>query len=46
MIHQWGTLYDLVAPPLSAAWIPQTPDVNIELLRRVIAGLQRLSATR
>jgi hypothetical protein len=46
MIHHWGTLSDLVAPPLSTAWMPRPADVNIELLQRVIAGLERLSASR
>lgn len=46
MIHHWGALSNLVHPPLSTAWIPQPPDVTIQLLQRVIAGLERLSPSR
>lgn len=41
-----ANLGHLVAPPLRAAWIPPPPPPDIDLLRRVIAGLERLTTQR
>lgn len=43
--HSWSLLGDSVRPPAPYVWLPEPPSpVDMAILRRVIAGLERLGS--